>query len=123
MDLYIMKSISSTLDSKIYLEKRKLVLFWYNFTCHPETLQTSLAKIKIAFLPKHTTPQLQPLNAGIIRNFKHKYRKQLVRYVDSGIDEGKTTSQITEDVHVLRAITWISNRLEKCIHGDHHAVI
>ena len=40
-------------------------------------------------------------------SFKHKYRKLLVRHVVSYIDKGKTTSQIIEDFHVLKAITWL----------------
>ena len=82
-------------------------MFWDNATCHPETAQAGLKNIKLVFLPKNTTSRLQPLDAGIIRNFKHKYRKLLVRYVVSQIDDGKTASQIIEEVHVLKAITWL----------------
>ena len=38
-DSDIMKSISSRLDHKMCLEKRKVVLFWDNATCHAEALQ------------------------------------------------------------------------------------
>ena len=102
-----MESILLRLDRKMCREKRKVVLFWENATCHSETLQASLTNIKLVFLPKNTTSRLQSLDAGIIRNFKHKYRKLLVRYVVSRIDEGKTASQIIEGVHVLKAITWL----------------
>ena len=88
-------------------EKRKVILFWYNATCHPETAQAGLKSIKLVFLPKNATSQLKPLDAGIIRNFKHKYRKLLVCYVVSRINERKTASQIIEEVHVLKAITWL----------------
>ena len=88
-------------------EKRKVILFWYNATCHPETAQAGLKSIKLVFLPKNATPRLKPLDAGIIRNFKHKYRKLLVRYVVSWVNERKTASQIIEEVHVLKAITWL----------------
>ena len=66
-----------------------------------------MKNIKLVFLPKNTTSRLQPLDAGIIRNFKHKYRKLLVRYVVSRIGEGKTASQIIKEVHALKAITWL----------------
>ena len=66
-----------------------------------------LTNIKLLFLPKNTTSRLQPLDAGIIRNFKQKYRELLVKYVVSRVGEGRTTSQVIEDVHVLRAITWL----------------
>ena len=62
-------------------KKRKVILFLDNATCHPETAQAGLKNIKLVFLPKNTISRLQPLDAGIIRNFKHKYRKLLVRYL------------------------------------------
>ena len=89
MDSGIMKSILSRLYCKMCLEKRKVGLFWNNATCHPETLQASLTNIKLVFLPKNRTPRLQSLNAGIIKNFKHKYRKLLARYVVSLSMKGK----------------------------------
>ena len=92
MDSDIMESILSRRDGKMYLEKCKVVLFWDNATCHPENLHTSLTNLKLIFLPKNTTSRLQPLDAGIIRNFQDKYRKLLVRYIVSRIDKGKTAS-------------------------------
>ena len=70
-----MESILSRLDRKMCTERCKVVLFWDNATCHPETLQTSLINIKLTFLLKNTRSPVQPLDAGSIRNFKHKYRK------------------------------------------------
>ena len=56
---------------------------------------------------KNTTSRLQHLDPSIIRKFKHKYRKMFVCYVVIRIDEGKTASQITEDAHILKTITWL----------------
>ena len=52
---------------------------------------------------------MQPLEKGIIRKFKHKYRKLLLRYVVSKIDKGnriykRTDSQIIKDVNLLKVI-------------------
>ena len=108
MNSDIMESILQRLDRRTNQEKRKVILFWDNATtCHSETAQAGLKSIKLVLLHKNTTSRLQPLDAGIIRDFKHKYRKLLVRYVVSRIDEGKTASQIVEEVHVLKAITWL----------------
>ena len=75
------------LDRKMWLEKRKDVIFRGNVAYHPETLQTNLKNIKHVFLPKNGTSWLQPLDTAIIRNLKH-YRKLLVRYVVSRIAGG-----------------------------------
>ena len=89
------------------------------------------SQIKIVFLPKNTTSRLQPLDAGIIQNFKVKYRKRLVKYVLARIQEDASTTQIVKGVDVLVAIQWIQevwkevsnstikNCFEKCgIKGD-----
>ena len=81
MNSKVMKSILQRLDRRMNQKNRKIILFLDNATCHPETAQAGLKNIKLVFLPKNTISRLQPLDAGIIRNFKHKYRKLLVRYV------------------------------------------
>ena len=53
MDPHITESILARLDCKMYLERRRVVLFWDNATCPFETLQASLRNIKLAFLPKN----------------------------------------------------------------------
>ena len=78
MDSDIMGSILLRLDREMCLEKCKVFLFWDNATCHPESLQSSLTNIKLVFLPKNTISRLQPRDASIIPNVKHKYRKLLV---------------------------------------------
>ena len=105
MNSDIMGSILQGLNRRMNQEKQKIIFFWDNTTCHPETAQAGLKNIKLVFLPTNTISRSQPLDAGIIRNFKHKYRKLLVRYVVCRIDEGKTASQIIEEAHVLKAIT------------------
>ena len=87
----IMEDALRLLDCKVQLEHRKIILFLDNAPCHPETLQNNLKNIKLIFLLKRTSSQLQPLDAGIIRAFKCKYRKRLLKYVVSRIDEDKST--------------------------------
>ena len=45
------------------------------------------------FVPKCTMSRLEPFYAGIMRGFKCKYRKLLIEYVVSRIDEGKKISK------------------------------
>ena len=78
------------------------------------------------FLPKNTTSGLEPLDAGIIQNFKVKYRKRLVKYALARINEYSSATQIIKDVNILMAIRWaqeawkevtgttIKNCFEKC---------
>ena len=62
------------------------VLFLENAPSHPEILQEALKNMKLKFLPKNITSKLQPCDSGLIKNFKHKYRKLLIRYILARID-------------------------------------
>ena len=65
------------------------------------------SQIEIIVLPKNTTSTLQPLDGGIIQNFKVKYRKRLVKYVLARIQEDASAAQIFQGVDVLVAIRWL----------------
>ena len=53
------------------------------------------------FLPPNTTSHIQPLDLGIIQNFKVHYRKLLLRFVLSKIDETvDTVSQIIKSAGI-----------------------
>ena len=103
----IMEVVLGILDRNVQLEGRKVILFLDNAPCHPDTLQSRLKNIKLIFLPKCTTSRLQPLDAGIIRAFKCKYRKLLMKYVVARIDEGKNASEIIKYVNIAQAIHWL----------------
>ena len=70
MTTKIMIQVLTALDRKLDVEKRKVLPFLDNAPSHPETLQRNLKNIKLVFLPKNTTSQLQYCDSGIIRNFK-----------------------------------------------------
>ena len=67
------------------------------------------------FLSKNITSQLQPCDAGIIRNLKAKYRKQLLKYVISRTDNGKKASKIIQGVDLLRYRRWVNQAFEQII--------
>ena len=57
--------------------KRNILLFLDNAPCHPENFVVSYSNIEVVFfLLKNTTSRLQPLHAGIIRNFKVTYTER-----------------------------------------------
>ena len=58
----------------------------------------------MAFLPKNTILRTQPLDAGIIKLWKVKTKRRLLRYVCSKIDGQKTASGIVKSVNLLMAI-------------------
>ena len=90
------------------LENRNVLLFLDNATVHPENLAGKYSNIKIVFLPKNTTSRLRPSDAGIIKNFKVKYRKKLLRHVIARISNDCSASDIAKEVDILQAITWVA---------------
>ncbi|XP_057305270.1 tigger transposable element-derived protein 6-like [Hydractinia symbiolongicarpus] len=105
----VMETVLTRFNRKLVLEDRKVILFLDNAPCHPESIIGQFSQIKIVFLPKNTTSRLQPLDAGIIQNFKVKYRKRFVKYVLARIQENTSETEIVKAINVLVAIRWIQD--------------
>ena len=55
---------------------------------------------------------LQPLDLGIIKNFKVHYRTRLLRFVISKIETCTTASEVTKSINILHAIRWVAQAWE-----------
>ena len=108
MQINIMENVLDKLNNKMKVEKRNVLLFLDNAPVHPEGLRGKYSNIKVVFLPKNTTSRLQPLDAEIIKNFKVKYRKKLLRHVISRITNDLSASDIAKEVDIIQAITWVA---------------
>ncbi|XP_023318329.1 tigger transposable element-derived protein 6-like [Trichogramma pretiosum] len=81
------------LNKKMKLAKRNILLFIDNCSAHK--IIPELSNIKIQFLPANTTFILQPLDQGIIKNFKSFYRKEIINQILLDIEsDGKPTTSI-----------------------------
>ena len=78
MNSEIFNSILSKLNQRLLREKKNILLFMDNAPCYPPCLEGMFSNIKVVFLPKNTTSKTQPLDAGIIANWKVKYKKRLL---------------------------------------------
>jgi len=61
-------------DRRMKLENRKVVMIVDNCPAHPDL---ELDNTELVFLPPNTTSVTQPMDAGIIKNFKFYYRRIL----------------------------------------------
>lgn len=109
----ILVSVLAKLNRKMSSKDRKIILLMDNAGCHPEdTLKDRFSHIKLLFLPPNTTSRLQPLDLGIIQNFKVHYRTLFLRFVLSQIDTCAKASDVAKSVNILHAIRWVAKAWE-----------
>lgn len=95
----ILVDMDKTLDSPA-------ILIIDNFSGHSIDELDDLKNIIPVFLPPNTTAKTQPLDAGIIANFKIKYRAKLLRYA---CDEIQNNVFSMNAVNLKMVIPWINN--------------
>ena len=99
----------TSFNQKMRAEKRSVLLLLDNAGCHPlEMLQYKFSNINILFLPSNTTSKLQPLDLGIIANFKTHYKHRFLQHVLARIDEAKNATEVTGSINVLTAIRLVA---------------
>ena len=114
MNMDIMNSILSILNRRLKREKRNILLLLDNVSSHDPALKSKFSNIKVVFLPKNTTSKLQPLDAGIIKNFKVHYRRLLLQHTLSKVDATHlSASEIAKSIDILTAIRWVKQAWEK----------
>lgn len=79
-------------DKELQRQSRLIILILDNCAAHPYT--ETLKNITLEFLPPNTTSLTQPLDMGIIKNLKTKYRAKLVNFVLEKIEENLLDSKL-----------------------------
>lgn len=104
----ILDKILSKLNTLLSCQNWSILLLLDNAGCHPDHFKEKYSNINICFLPANTTSKLQPLDLGIIQNFKVHYRRLLLRYILSKIDECDSATEVANSINILVAIRWIA---------------
>jgi len=79
--------------------------------CSAHKIEDSALKcIELAYLPPNTTSSVQPLDQGIIKNFKHHYRRQMLQKIVLTTDsnENITATEVARSLSVLSAVNFMS---------------
>lgn len=105
MNNFIFTNWLKDFDEMVGKQNRKILLFLDNAPVHPQVID--LQHITIKFFPANTTSKIQPLDQGVIRNFKANYRRQLVQHIIAS----SKTAYSADDVVItaLDAVCWIDN--------------
>lgn len=93
-------------DKNMKEQNRKVLLFLDNAPCHPEV---DLDNVKLIYLPPNTTSCTQPLDAGIIKIFKMKYRQILMNHLLLTVEETSDNDNNLKTITVKHATKWISS--------------
>ncbi|CAM4479053.1 unnamed protein product [Lepidochelys kempii] len=86
-------------------QEQKALLLLDNCPVHPpaENLVSRDGKIKVSYVPKNTTSEIQPLDQGIISVFKQNYRRKMIlRMVvdnNSSVDTSLASLNLKEVFH------------------------
>lgn len=103
----IMNEWLEEFDRRIGAQKRQILLFLDNAASHPK--QNNLRNIKIHFLPPNCTSISQPLDQGIIKNFKHNYRTLILKHLLANIEVSVTANELVKRINLLDAVYFIKN--------------
>lgn len=98
----IMSEWLENFDRKMGAQNRKILLFLDNAASHPK--HSNLKNIKIHFLHPNCTSISQPLDQGVIKNFKHNYRTLILKHLLANIEISNTAHDLVKRINVLDAV-------------------
>ena len=101
MDCDLFEEWVREIDRKFLAEKRKIALIVDNCPAHPKA--EGLNAIDLIFLPTNTTSKTQPMDQGIIRSLKARYRTKVIRKYIAAVDAKKPLPKL----NVLDAMTML----------------
>jgi hypothetical protein len=102
-----MKEYLLWFDQQMRIKGKKALLLIDNFSAHELAIEQiegiNLTNTKVMWLPPNATSIHQPLNQGIIQNWKSYVKKQFVMFITCTFDQGK---DLFKEIYILQAIRW-----------------
>ena len=100
----IFKSWLESLNRKLIKKNEKILLLIDNCTSH--NINKTFSNIELMYLPKNSTGILQPMDRGIIQNFKVKFNKYKLSYITDKIENGMHTTEAFKKLNIKDAIVF-----------------
>lgn len=96
-------SYVTKLDQKMRVQGRKIALIVDNVGTRKLT-HVTLTNVDVFYLPPNTTSATQPMDNGVIRSLKARYRKRLARHRLRAFEAGRDNKvALLDALHMLRA--------------------
>ena len=105
MNSEIFSDWSNEVDKQMRRQNRHILMFLDNASSHAKDLK--LNNVILKFLPANTTLHLQPLDQGIIKAFKARYRKRMMKSLVAKIEQDDSVTELSKEINVLDAVHWI----------------
>ncbi|KAF2195896.1 DDE-domain-containing protein [Zopfia rhizophila CBS 207.26] len=95
-------------------EDVEVILLMDNFSAHLAGMELAPPppNVRIEFLPKNSTSQYQPLDQGIIANYKHYYKRQWLRFC---INTYAQKQDPIKTVTLVDALRWTQIAWRDCV--------
>ena len=110
MDSDIFTRWLKELDRKMIAEGRKITMIVDYCPAHPHV--EGLQAVELIFLPPNITSKLQPMDQGVIRSLKAKYRSAVVKLYITRIESGKELPKISI-LDAMKFLVQAWNRVSK----------
>ena len=81
------------LKFNLAMHGRKVLLLLDNASSH--FVSREYSNVRLHFLPPNMTSKIQPLDAGIIRSVKMRYRKQYVQWLLDSVEANRTEQKLS----------------------------
>ena len=91
------------MDKHFKTQNTNVIFFLDNFGSHRTDIV--LTNIKLSFLPVNTTAVTQPLDQGIIKNFKLRYRSKIILKLIAQLDNKESVSDV--EIDLKQAINYL----------------
>ena len=104
MNSFLFDEWVKKLDEKFEKENRKFILIVDNCPAHP--IIESLKAVELVVLPPNTTSKTQPMDQGVKRSLKAKYRKKIIQRLIRAVDMKTFRKTFILDAMQLLTSTW-----------------
>ena len=92
------------LNRQMRSQNRKILLFMDNAPSHPDV---KLSNVLVKIFPANTTSKLQPMDQGVIKAVKTRYKKLLLTSLLQKLEDCETVTELVKKVTVLDAVNWV----------------